>query len=78
METPKNSQEMNENLDLLHHEWPQQYVLTIAERGSVTWYESYATAVRYQREYGGIVINTETADPEWVQRCVDNAMRNIG
>lgn len=77
METINNSQEQNENIDRLHPEYPGQYVLIIAERGSVTWYENHDSAVRDQSQYGGFIINTATADPEFVKRCVDNAMCNM-
>ena len=77
METIKNSQEQNENLDRLHSEYPSQYVLVNAEKGSVSWYESHDGAVRDQAQYGGIIINTKTADPEFVKRVLDNARRNM-
>ena len=73
----KNSQEQNENLDQLHPEYPSQYVLIIAEKGSVTWYENHDAAVRDQAKYGGSIINTATADPEFVKRVLDNARRNM-
>lgn len=76
MEQIHNSQEQNENLDRIHPEWPGQYALIITERGSVTWYENHDSAVRDQLQYGGFIINTATSDPEFVKRCVDNAMRN--
>ena len=77
METINNSQEQNENLDQLHPEYPYQYVLVNAEKGSVTWYESHDSAVRDQTQYGGTIINTKTADPEFVKRVLDNARRNM-
>jgi len=77
METIKNSQEQNESLDRLHPEWPAQYVLVNTERGSVAWYESHDGAVRDQAQYGGSVINTKTADPEFVKRVLDNARKNM-
>ena len=77
METINNSQEQNENLDRLHPEYPSQYVLIIAEKGSITWYESHDGAVRDQAKYGGTIINTATADPEFVKRVLDNARRNM-
>ena len=77
MEQIKNSQEQNENLDRLHPEYPGQYVLVNAEKGSVTWYESHNGAVRDQAKYGGTIINTKTADPEFVKRVLDNARRNM-
>lgn len=77
METIKNSQEQNESLDRLHPEWPSQYVLVNAERGSVAWYESHDGAVRDQAQYGGIIINTRTADAEFVKCVLDNARKNM-
>ena len=77
MENYNNSQEQNENLDRLHPEYPSQYVLVNAEKGSVTWYESHDGAVRDQAKYGGTIINTATADPEFVKRVLDNARRNM-
>lgn len=77
METIKNSQEQNESLDGLHPEWPSQYVLVNAERGSVAWYESHDGAVRDQAQYGGIIINTRTADAEFVKCVLDNARKNM-
>ena len=77
MEQIKNSQEQNENLDQLHPEWPEQYVLVNAEKGSVVWYENHDGAVRDQAKYQGVIINTATADPEFVKRVLDNARRNM-
>ena len=77
MEQINNSQEQNENLDRLHPEYPGQYVLIIAEKGSITWYESHDAAVRDCAKYGGSVLNTATADPEFVKRVLDNARRNM-
>ena len=71
----KNSQEQNEALDRLHPEYGQ-YVIVNVERGIIQWYESHDAAVRDQREYGGIIINTETADPEFVKRVIDDARKN--
>lgn len=76
MEQPKNSQEQNEALDRLHPEYGQ-YVLVNAEKGSVTWYESHDSAVRDQAQYGGSIINTKTADAEFVKRVLDNARKNM-
>ncbi len=76
MEQPKNSQEQNEALDRLHPEYGQ-YVLVNAEKGSVTWYESHDGAVRDQAQYGGSIINTRTADAEFVKRVLDNARKNM-
>ena len=42
----------------------------------MTWYENHDSAVRDQLQYGGFIINTATSNPEFVKRCVDNAMRN--
>lgn len=53
-----------------------RYVLINAECGSVTWYDSYIDALRDKRQYGGTLINTEIADREYVERCVENARRN--
>lgn len=77
METIKNSQEQNEGLDQLHPEYPSQYVLVNTERGLLTWYESHDSAVRDQALYGGSIINTKTADPEFVKRVLDNARKNM-
>lgn len=77
METMNNSQEQNESLDRLHPEWPARYVLVNAERGSVVWYDSHDGAVRDQSMYGGVVINTATADAEYVKRVLDNARKNM-
>ena len=77
MEQINNSQEQNENLNRLHPEYPGQYVLIIAEKGSITWYESHDAAVRDCAKYGGSVLNTATADPAYVRRCLDNARRNM-
>lgn len=77
METINNSQEQNESLDQLHPEWPSQYVLVNTERGSVRWYESHDGAVRDQSLYGGSIINTRTADAEFVKRVLENARRNM-
>ena len=77
METINNSQEQNENIDQLHPEWPAQYVLVNTERGSVVWYESHDSAVRDRAQYGGTIINTRTADPEFVKRVLENARKNM-
>lgn len=72
-----NSQEQNENLDQLHPEYPSQYVLVNTEKGSVVWFESYDSAVKAYAQYGGSIINTATADPEFVRRVLDHAHRNM-
>ena len=77
METIKNSQEQNESIDQLHPEWPSQYVLVNTDKGSVVWYDSHDGAVRDQAQYGGSIINTRTADPEFVKRVLDNARKNM-
>lgn len=77
METINNSQEQNESLDRVHSEWPGQYVLVNTEKGSVVWYDSHDGAVRDQAQYGGAVINTATADAEYVKRVLDNARKNM-
>ena len=77
MENYNNSQEQNENLDQLHPEYPAQYVLVNTETGSVVWYESHDGAVRDQAQYGGTIINTKTADAEFVKRVLENARRNM-
>lgn len=77
METNKNSQEQNVVPRQLHPEWHSQYVLVNTERGSVTWYESHESAVRDQEQYGGIIINTWTADAEYVKRVLDDARKNM-
>ena len=77
MEQINNSQEQNEALDRLHPEYPGQYVLIIAEKGSITWYKSHDAAVRDCAKYGGSVLNTATADPAYVRRCLENARRNM-
>lgn len=75
--TINNSQEQNEGLDKLHPEWPSQYVLVNTEKGSVVWYDSHDGAVRDQARYSGVIINTATADPEFVKRVLENARRNM-
>ena len=77
MEEIKNSQEQNENLDQLHPEYPAQYVLVNTEKGSIVWYESHDSAVRDQTKYGGSIINTRTADAEYVKRVLENARKNM-
>lgn len=77
METINNSQEQNEGLDRLHPEWPSQYVLVNTEKGSVVWYDSHDGAVHDQARYGGVIINTATADPEYVKRVLENVRRNM-
>ena len=77
METIKNSQEQYESIDQLHPEWPEQYVLVNTDKGSVVWYDSHDGAVRDQAQYGGSIINTRTADPEFVKRVLDNARKNM-
>lgn len=77
MGTINNSQEQNEGLDRLHPEWPSQYVLVNTEKGSVVWYDSHDGAVRDQARYSGVIINTATADPEYVKRVLENARRNM-
>lgn len=77
METINNSREQNEGLDQLHPEYPSQYVLVNAEKGSVVWYDSHDGAVRDQAQYGGTIINTATADPEFVKIVLENARRNM-
>lgn len=76
MEQPKNSQEQNEQLDRLHAEYGQ-YVLVNEDKGSVMWYESHDAAVRDQLTAGGVIINTATADPEFVKRTLANARKNM-
>ena len=75
METINNSQEQNEALDHLHPYG--QYVLVNTETGSVVWFEDYNDAVRNHSKYGGSIINTATADPEFVQRTLANARRKM-
>lgn len=77
METINNSQEQNEGLDRLHPEWPAQYVLVNTEKGSVVWYDIHDGAVRDYAKYGGVIINTATADPEFVKRVLEKARRNM-
>lgn len=77
METIKNSQEQNESLDRLHPEWPSQYVLVNTEKGSVVWYDSHDGAVRDQAQYGGVVINTKTVDPDFLNLTLANARHNM-
>ena len=52
-------------------------MLVNAEKGSVVWYESHDGAVRDQAQYGGIIINTRTADAEFVKCVLDNARKNM-
>lgn len=84
MEEARNSQEANESLDRMEryapyadNGYPAQYVLINAERGSVMWYESHEAACKAAAEYGGSVLNTWTADPEYVELCLENARRNM-
>lgn len=77
METINSSQDQNGNIDQLHPGWHSQYVLVNSEKGSVTWYESHDSAVRDQAQYGGNIINTRTADAEFVKRMLDNAFKII-
>ena len=51
-------------------EYQAQYVLINHQKGSVTWYENYQSAVRDQALYGGIVINTATTDPKLVEKTI--------
>lgn len=76
MEQPKNSQEQNEQLDRLHAEYGQ-YVLVNEDKGSVMWYESHDAAVHDQLTAGGVIINTATADPEFVKRTLANVRKNM-
>lgn len=73
----QNSQQQNENMDQLHPEWHHQYVLVNSDTCSVVWYESYESAVRDQAAYGGTIINTKTAEPEFVKRVLDNARKKM-
>lgn len=75
MET-KNSQEQNEALDRLHPEYGQ-YVIINTDRGLIQWYESYDAAVRDLVKTGGSILNTYTADPKYVKRCLDAARKNM-
>lgn len=84
MENPKNSQETNESLGGMEsyapyadNGYPAQYVLINAEKGSVVWYESHEAACAAAAEYGGSVLNTWTAEPEYVERVLSNARRNM-
>jgi len=76
METIKNSQEQNENLDQLHPEYGK-YVVVNVDRGIVQWHENYDTAVHTQSVTGGIILNTATADPQLVKRTLDAARKNM-
>ena len=76
MEDPKNSQEQNEALDQLHPEYGQ-YVIVNTERGIIQWYESHDAAVRDLVKTGGCIINTATADPDFVKRTLDAARKNM-
>ena len=58
-------------------DYPSQYVVVIPEKGSVTWYENHESALHDQAQYGGIIINTKTADPEFLNRILENARRNM-
>lgn len=84
MNQPKNSQEVNENLDRMEryaphadNGYPAQYVLINAERGSVMWYENHNAACKAAAQYGGSVLNTWTADPDYIKLCLENARRNM-
>lgn len=70
-----NSQEINENIDHLHPYG--QYVLVNTEKGSVVWYEDHEEAVHNQAQYGGVIINTKTADPDFLNLTLANARRNM-
>jgi hypothetical protein len=72
----KNSQEMNEILDRLHPEYGQ-YVIVNTERGIIQWYESHDAAVRDLVKTGGCILNTATADPDFVKRTLDAARKNM-
>lgn len=72
----KNSQEQNEQLDRLHPEYGQ-YVIVNTERGIIQWYEQHEAAVRDLVKTGGTIINTATADPEFVRRTLNDARKNM-
>ena len=77
MKDPKNSQEQNEALDQLHPEYYGQYAIVNVERGIIQWYESHESAVRDIVKTGGSIINTATADPEFVKRTLADARKNM-
>jgi len=77
MENIKNSQEQNEALDQLHPEYYGKYVIVNEERGIIQWYESHESAVRDLTKTGGIILNTATADPDFVKRTLDAARKNM-
>lgn len=57
-------------------EFKARYVLIDSEKGSVVWHDQYAEAVKAQREYGGVLLDTTKEDPEYVRLCLENARRN--
>ena len=67
---------MNEARDFIHSDYGQ-YVLINTEKGSVVWFETYDQALRNQATYGGTILNTKTADPDFVKQTINNALRNI-
>lgn len=73
----KNSQEQNEQLDRLHPEYYGQYAIVNTERGIIQWYESHDAAVRDLVKTGGSIINTATADPDFVKRTLADARKNM-
>ena len=72
-----NSQQTNENLDLLHPEWPAQYVLVNECNGTVIWFENYRTAVESHAQHGGVILNTETCPKQIVNESLAAARANM-
>lgn len=67
------TQEINENLDHMHPEWPAQYVLVNEEKGVVIWYENHASAVKMRNEHDGVVFNTQSVPPQVLKAALANA-----
>lgn len=55
-----------------------KYVLVNVEAGMVVWHESYDKAVAEQQVTGGTVYNTDTTDPDTLQRALTAARHNMG
>lgn len=55
-----------------------KYVLVNEEEGLVVWHEIYDKAVAEQQVTGGTVYNTDTTDPDTLQRALTAARHNMG
>ena len=69
------SQEQNEQLDRIYPEYGQ-YVLVNEDKGLVSWHETYDNALSYQRQHGGIILNTKTTCKAFLKRTINNALNN--